>query len=82
MKIKKEYLIIGVLILIIIALLIALTVPKLFNKYKTQYIQEGYKIGAEDVIKIILNDLQTKGFTEIKVGEQVIPLGVINGNTN
>jgi len=68
---------VGIGIVIILIILSVIFVPKGLDALKTKYRVEGYNICINNVVTGIMKDINEKGYTELRVGDQVIKLGVI-----
>ena len=77
MKTNKRNYIIAVMAFVIVILIAALFIPRVTTSIRDKYLVEGYNACTLDAVRLMVYDLQTKGFTTLQVANQTIKLGVI-----
>ena len=75
-KIDKLQIIIGMGIVILL-LLSVIMVPKILEPFRNKYMEEGCNTCANQILIRIITDLQNQGYTLITVGNQTIPLTIV-----
>jgi len=71
---KPIIIIMAIIILILLSILI---VPEVVTSIKEDARQEGYNACVIITVNQIINDLTNMGYTELRLGNQTIKLGVI-----
>lgn len=70
---KKEKTTIIILVIIII-LLLGIISYFYINNYKNKIIDESYKLGIEDSVNIIMNNIKSQGYVQLFSGNETITL--------